>query len=154
MLGCGDRYYEDFFRGLQYRRNDKMRALILYDKELSKKIYASSDIFLMPSKTEPCGLSQMIASRYGAVPVVRETGGLYDSIKPYRYVDGKHIGNGFTFASYNSSDMLYVIREATATYRAKEEFRELATNIMKHDFSWKASAVKYAELYKSLSPER
>lgn len=154
VLGCGDRYYEDFFRGLQYRKSDKMRALILYDKDLSKKIYAASDIFLMPSKTEPCGLSQMIASRYGAVPVVRETGGLYDSIKPYRLVDGKHIGNGFTFFSYNASDMLYVTREATATYQAKEEFRELAANIMKHDFSWKASAKKYAELYKSLVPER
>jgi starch synthase len=154
VLGCGDRYYEDFFRGLQYRRSDKMRALILYDKELSKRIYAASDIFLMPSKTEPCGLSQMIASRYGAVPVVRETGGLYDSIKPYRFVDGKHIGNGFTFFSYNASDMLYVTREATATYQAKEEFRELVVNIMKHDFSWKASAKKYAELYKSLAPER
>ena len=154
VLGCGDRYYEDYLRGLEYRRNDKMRALILYDKELSKKIYAASDIFLMPSKTEPCGLSQMIASRYGAVPVVRETGGLYDSIKPYRLVDGKHIGNGFTFFSYNASDMLYVTREATATYQAKEEFRELVVNIMKHDFSWKASAEKYAELYKSLAPER
>ena len=108
----------------------------------------------MPSKTEPCGLSQMIASRYGAVPVVRETGGLYDSIKGYRYVNGRHEGNGFTFASYNSADMLYVVREALATYQAKEEFRELAVNIMKHDFSWKGSAAKYAELYNSIAKER
>ncbi|MBO4423696.1 MAG: glycogen synthase GlgA [Clostridia bacterium] len=150
VLGCGDRYYEDFFRGLQYRHNDKVRALIMYDKELSKRIYASSDIFLMPSKTEPCGLSQMIASRYGAVPVVRETGGLYDSIKPYRYVNGAHEGNGFTFASYNSSDMLYVIREALAVYRCKDEFRELTVKIMKHDFSWSVSAEKYVMLYNSI----
>ncbi len=153
VLGCGDGYYEDFFSGLQQRHGDKMRALIMYDKDLSKKIYAASDIFLMPSKTEPCGLSQMIASRYGAVPVVRETGGLYDSIHPYRYVDGKHIGNGFTFASYNAHDMLYVVREALATYRAKEEFTELVVRVMKYDFSWKVSAVKYAELYNSLFPK-
>lgn len=154
VLGCGDPYYEDFFRGLEYRHPDKAKALILYDKELSKRIYAASDIFLMPSKTEPCGLSQMIASRYGAVPVVRETGGLYDSIKGYRYVNGRREGNGFTFASYNSADMLYVVREALATYQAKEEFRELAVNIMKHDFSWKGSAAKYAELYNSIAKER
>ena len=150
ILGCGDRYYEDFFRGLQYRHDDKVRAIIAYDKELSKRIYASSDIFLMPSKTEPCGLSQMIASRYGAVPVVRETGGLYDSIKPYHVEDGKPVGNGFTFASYSSADMLYVIREALGLYKNKEEFKNLTVKIMKHDFSWSVSAEKYAELYNSI----
>ncbi len=150
VLGCGDRQYEDFFRGLQYRHNDKVRAIIAYDKDLSKKIYASSDIFLMPSKTEPCGLSQMIASRYGAVPVVRETGGLYDSIKPYHEENGEHVGNGFTFAAYNSHDMLYVIREALALYRSKEEFEALCEKIMKHDFSWSVSAEKYAQLYNSI----
>lgn len=153
VLGCGDARYENFFRGLQYRHDDKMRALIMYDKDLSKKIYAASDVFLMPSKTEPCGLAQMIASRYGAVPVVRETGGLYDSIHPYRYVDGKHIGNGFTFFSYNADDMLYVTREALATYRAKQEFAELVARIMKYDFSWKVSAEKYAGLYNTLKPK-
>jgi starch synthase len=96
----------------------------------------------------------MIASRYGAVPVVRETGGLYDSIKPYRYVDGKHIGNGFTFASYNAHDMLYVLREALATYQAKQEYAELTARVMKCDFSWNTSARKYADLYNSLTPER
>ena len=154
VLGTGDSYYENFFIQLQNRHGDKMRALILYDKDLSKKIYAASDIFLMPSKTEPCGLSQMIASRYGAVPVVRETGGLYDSIHPYRYVDGKYIGNGFTFVSYNARDMLYVTREALATYQAKEEFAGLEAAVMKYDFSWNTSAKKYAGLYNSLIPER
>ncbi len=154
VLGCGDVYYESFFKQLEERHRDKMRALITYDKDLSKKIYASSDIFLMPSKTEPCGLSQMIASRYGAVPVVRETGGLYDSIKPYRYVDGKHMGNGFTFASYNAHDMLYVLREALATYQTKQEYAELTARVMKCDFSWNTSAQKYADLYNSLTPER
>ena len=150
VLGCGDRRYEDFFRGLQHNRGDKVRALIMYDKELSKRIYASSDIFLMPSRFEPCGLSQMIASRYGAVPVVRETGGLYDSIKPYRIVDGKTEGNGFTFAAYNSGDMLYVIREALSLYKDREAFKALSVRIMKHDFSWKISAEKYAGLYSNL----
>lgn len=150
VLGCGDRRYEDFFRGLQHSRGDKVRALIMYDKELSKRIYASSDIFLMPSRFEPCGLSQMIASRYGAVPVVRETGGLYDSIKPYRTVDGKTEGNGFTFAAYNSGDMLYVIREALSLYKDREAFKALSVRIMKHDFSWKISAEKYAGLYSNL----
>ena len=150
LLGCGDRYYEDFFRDLQYRRGDKVRAIIAYDKDLSKRIYASSDIFLMPSKTEPCGLSQMIASRYGAVPVVRETGGLYDSIKPYHIEGGVPVGNGFTFTYYNSGDMLYVIREALGIYRDKEAFKALTVKIMKHDFSWSVSAEKYAELYNSI----
>ena len=150
ILGCGDRYYEDFFRGLQYRHNDKVRAIIAYDKELSKRIYAASDIFLMPSKTEPCGLSQMIASRYGAVPVVRETGGLYDSIKPYHIENGTPVGNGFTFTYYNSGDMLYVIREALGLYGDKEAFKALTVKIMKHDFSWSVSAEKYAELYNSI----
>lgn len=147
LLGCGDRRYEDFFRSLQHYHGDKVRALIMYDKELSKKIYAASDIFLMPSRFEPCGLSQMIASRYGAVPVVRETGGLYDSIKPYRTVNGKPEGNGFTFAAYNSSDMLYVVREALSLYKDKDAFKALAVKAMKHDFSWKKSAEKYVELY-------
>ena len=154
VLGCGDRRYEDFFRSLQHNFGDKARALILYDKELSKKIYASSDIFLMPSRFEPCGLSQMIASRYGAVPIVRETGGLFDSIKPYRIVNGKPEGNGFTFASYNSSDMLYVIRQALSLYKEGNAFKDLAIKAMKTDFSWKLSAEKYADLYSNISTER
>ncbi|MBP5208852.1 MAG: glycogen synthase GlgA [Clostridia bacterium] len=154
VLGCGDWHYENFFRDLEARHRDKVRSMIMYDKTLSKKIYASSDLFLMPSRFEPCGLSQMIASRYGAVPIVRETGGLYDSIKPYRFVDGKQVGNGFTFAACNGNDMLFVIRQALGLYRDKEAFKALTVKVMKHDFSWNTSAEKYYQLYNAILPER
>lgn len=154
ILGCGDSRYEEYFRWLSRKYPDKVSALIKYDKLMSKKIYAASDIFLMPSRFEPCGLSQMIASRYGAVPVVRETGGLYDSIKPYRFVDGKQVGNGFTFAAPDSGDMLYVLRQALGLYRDRDSFRALVVSIMKHDFSWHTSAALYAELYDKILPER
>lgn len=95
----------------------KVATVIAFNGDLSRKIYSGADIFLMPSKSEPCGLSQMIASRYAAVPVVRETGGLFDSIKPY----GSG-GNGFTFAAYNPYDMLYVVREAVNTYKNGKEW--------------------------------
>ena len=105
VLGKGEEKYEQVFLTLQAAYPDKVRALITYDRDLSKRIYAATDIFLMPSKSEPCGLSQMIASRYGAIPVVRETGGLFDSIKPY-WEKGKTIyGNGFTFANYSSDEL-------------------------------------------------
>ena len=106
-------------------------------------------MFLMPSRSEPCGLAQMIASRYGTVPIVREAGGLYDTIKPY--YEGE--GNGFTFAAYNARDMLSVIDQAIALYHDKEKWTALVKKVMKVDFSWNVSAEKYAELFLSLSPE-
>jgi starch synthase len=150
VLGKGDAMYESFFRELEARFPQKMRALICYDRDLSKRIYAATDIFIMPSKSEPCGLSQMIASRYGAVPVVRETGGLYDSIKGYYEVDGKMYGNGFTFADY-SADVLYE-RTAAAEqlFRDKEKWQAFVSQVMKVDFSWSASAKKYLEMYQNL----
>ena len=99
-------------------------------------------MFLMPSKSEPCGLSQMIASRYGAVPIVRETGGLYDSIKPVG-----NGGNGYTFANYNAYDMLYVIREALNDYNNREEWQKLVKRVMSVDFSWSRSAKEYEKMY-------
>jgi starch synthase len=105
-------------------------------------------MFLMPSKSEACGLAQMIASRYGTVPIVRETGGLYDTIKPYSW---DRSGNGFTFSAYNAYDMLYVIREAEGVYRDKENWESLVAKIMKIDFSWNTSAEKYAALYERVS---
>ena len=151
ILGKGDYEYEDFFYHLQERHPDKVRTLLLYNKDLSKKIYASSDVFLMPSKTEPCGLSQMIASRYGAIPVVRETGGLYDSIKPYiEHDDGTFEGDGFTFANYNAHDMMYTLRLAISLYRDEAKRTELVKKIMRRDFSWGVSAVKYLEIYNQL----
>jgi starch synthase len=105
VLGKGEARYEEFFRQLEAERPQSVRALITYDRDLSRRIYAATDIFMMPSKSEPCGLSQMIASRYGAIPVVRETGGLADSIAPYWEKDGEMMGNGFTFAGYSAAEL-------------------------------------------------
>ena len=150
VLGKGEAHYEQFFTDLQHHFPDKVRALITYDRDLSKRIYAATDIFLMPSKSEPCGLSQMIASRYGAIPVVRETGGLYDSIKPY-WEKGKTIyGNGFTFANYSAYELKERTEAALALWRDEEKRKKLVTKIMKTDFSWGASAEKYIELYEGL----
>ena len=122
----------------------------MYDRDLSKRIYAAADIFVMPSKSEPCGLSQMIASRYGAMPVVRETGGLYDSIKNYRECDGEMTGNGFTFANYSSAELLDRIEAAISMYYDKPKYRKFVSKIMGTDFSWKTSAQKYMDIYELL----
>ena len=151
ILGKGEGKYEQFFLNLQACFPNKVRALITYDRDLSKRIYAATDIFIMPSKSEPCGLSQMIASRYGAIPVVRETGGLYDSIKPF-WMDGKTMnGNGFTFANYSSYELGDRIGAALELYRDKELCKKLVVKIMKTDFSWAVSAEKYLELYNELA---
>ncbi len=148
LLGTGDANYEAFFRNLEAKYPEKVRAIIKYDKTLSKKIYAASDIFLMPSKSEPCGLAQMICSRYATVPVVRETGGLYDSIRSYNEYSGE--GNGFTFTNYNAHDMMYTIRRAMAFYRNKEEWNKIMKKAITEDFSWAASSKSYIELYESI----
>ena len=148
VLGTGEKEYEEFFRSLQYRYPDKVVACIQFDKVLAKKIYAGSDIFLMPSKSEPCGLSQMIASRYGTVPVVRETGGLYDTIKPFNPESGE--GNGLTFVTYNAHDMLDAMRRACDLYRDGQSWKKLVKNAMQADFTWSASAKRYLELYGSM----
>lgn len=148
VLGTGDRQYEDFFRQLERDFPGKVRALIKYDRALSKRIYAASDYFIMPSKSEPCGLSQMIASRYGAVPIVRETGGLYDSIKGYWVCDGEIRGNGFTFANYSSWELYDRICAAVTLYYDKAAFEGLRKKVMTEDFSWRASAKSYMGLYR------
>ncbi|MDE6557786.1 MAG: glycogen synthase GlgA [Clostridia bacterium] len=139
ILGTGDYQYEAYFRELAKRYPDKVSANIVFNGDLSRKIYSGSDIFLMPSKSEPCGLSQMIACRYATVPVVRETGGLYDSIKP--------LENGYTFANYNAHDMLYVIRQAVSDYKNKKEWAKLRYRAATTDFSWNKSAKEYEALY-------
>lgn len=149
LLGTGEPYLERFFSSLASRYPGRVGVKITYDRKLSKLIYAGADMFLMPSKSEACGLAQMIASRYGTVPIVRETGGLFDTIKPYSW---DRSGNGFTFSAYNAHDMLYVIREAEGVYSDKENWDKLAKKIMKIDFSWKMSAQKYAELYEKITP--
>lgn len=142
LLGTGDSEYESYFKDLANRYKGKAVSIIAFNGDLSRKIYSGADIFLMPSKSEPCGLSQMIASRYLTVPVVRETGGLYDSIKPYGAG-----GNGFTFAAYNAGDMLYVLREAVSLYKNKPEWKKLMIKAGTTDFSWQRSAEEYKKLY-------
>lgn len=150
ILGKGEPTYERFFRRLENDYPDRVRALITYDRDLAKRIYAASDIFLMPSKSEPCGLSQMIASRYGVIPVTRETGGLYDSIKGYWEDNGEIKGNGFTFANYSSFELGERSAAAIELWNDEEKRKRLIEKIMKTDFSWNSSAKKYIEMYNAL----
>ena len=150
VLGMGDAGYESYMRDLENRHRDKVRSMILYNRDLSRRIYAACDIFLMPSKSEPCGLSQMIASRYGAIPVVRETGGLYDSIKGYYEEDGEIHGNGFTFANYSADELLERTNAAISLWRDLPRRKKLVTKIMNTDFSWGASAKQYLQMYDEL----
>ena len=151
ILGKGEAKYEQLFCDLQSAFPEKVSAMITYDRDLSKRIYAATDIFLMPSKSEPCGLSQMIASRYGAIPVVRETGGLYDSIKPYwQNEKGTILGNGFTFANYSASELKERTEAAIALWQDAALRRKLVRKIMNTDFSWNVSAKQYLALYDQL----
>lgn len=143
ILGSGETAYENFFKHVAYTYKGKCATIIEFNQDLSRKIYSGADIFLMPSKTEPCGLSQMIASRYGTVPVVRETGGLNDSIKAFTGDNG----NGFTFANYNAHDMLYVLNEAVRTYANKPVWEKLVKKVMSTDFSWNVRSFEYEEMY-------
>ncbi len=143
ILGKGDASYENYFSSIASNYQGKCACVIAYNQDLSRKIYSGADIFLMPSKSEPCGLSQMIASRYGTVPVVRETGGLNDSIKAYT----GDSGNGFTFKDYNAHDMLYVINEAVKAFHDKGVWQDILARVFSADFSWNAQAGKYEELY-------
>ncbi len=145
LLGTGDSNYENYFADLARRYPGKVVSVISFNADLSRKIYSGADLFLMPSKSEPCGLSQMIASRYGTVAIVRETGGLRDSIAPYGAG-----GNGFTFHDYNAYDMLYVINEALGVYRNKGEWTALVRKAMSTDFSWGKSAKSYEGMYESV----
>ena len=146
VLGKGDEQYQDFFAWAQTQYPGRMAARLDYDEALSMAIYAGADLFLMPSKSEPCGLSQMIAMRYGTVPIVRETGGLKDTVHPYEA--WRDAGNGFTFAAYNSGDMLFVIRQAVGLYwDFGDQFRRLQQRCMAVDFSWRRSAGEYLRIY-------
>lgn len=145
VLGAGDMQYEDYFRGVASRHPDKFRLELGFNPDLARRLYAGADLFLMPSKSEPCGLSQMIALRYGAIPIVRETGGLRDSISDCG--DGK--GNGFTFKTYNAHDMLWAINRSIELYHGdKAAWRKLITRAMNCDNSWSKSADLYLKAYK------
>ena len=146
VLGTGDGQYEDFFRWKAGQYPGRVSAQILYAEDLSRRVYAAADLFLMPSRSEPCGLSQMIAMRYGTVPIVRETGGLKDTVQPYEA--WRDAGTGFTFANYSSADMLHVIREAVYLYKDyPDAFARLRDRAMAQDFSWNRSAGDYLRIY-------
>ena len=149
VLGTGEDYYEDFFRAQAGRYVGRVAACITYNEGLSHRIYAGSDLLLMPSRSEPCGLSQMIAMRYGTVPIVRKTGGLADSVKSCQV--GQADGTGFLFDTYDCGDMLTVIRQATSLYYGNRAgFHAVRKHGMAADFSWKNSAAAYRALYQSL----
>lgn len=149
LLGTGEKDIEDYFKEIQGKYPDQIKVFFEFNKDLSKKIYAGSDIFLMPSKSEPCGLAQMISSRYGTVPVVRETGGLSDTIKPYnKYTDE---GNGFTFANYNAHEMKDAIWRAVDLFKNGKKWEALVKKIMNIDFSWNVSAEKYMDMYRDVA---
>ncbi|MDO4622467.1 MAG: glycogen synthase GlgA [Eubacteriales bacterium] len=146
VLGTGDPKYENMFRHFAWKYDKKVAANICYANDLSHKIYAACDAFLMPSLFEPCGLSQLMSLRYGTVPIVRETGGLKDTVAPYNEYEGN--GTGFSFANYNAHEMLGTIRYAERIYYDhKSDWNKIVERGMNADFSWKASALQYQELY-------
>lgn len=146
VLGTGEERYENMFRHFAWKYPDKVSANIYYSEAISHKIYAASDAFLMPSLFEPCGLSQLMSLRYGTLPIVRETGGLKDTVIPYNEFEGT--GTGFSFKNYNAHEMYNTIRYAHSVYvDKKREWNKLIDRAMAADFSWKASADKYAEMY-------
>lgn len=148
VLGTGDEKYEWLFKNAHEKYKLRVSANIRFDNTLAHRIYAGGDMFLMPSLFEPCGLGQIIALRYGTIPIVRETGGLYDTVKSYNEFDGT--GNGFSFANYNAHDMLYTVRRAVSFYHNKEVWNKLTQRAMNCDYSWDASASKYMEIYRKL----
>ncbi len=149
VLGTGDLEFESFFREMAHQYPDQVRVQIGFNEEWAHQLYAGSDMFLMPSKFEPCGLGQMIAMRYGSIPIVRETGGLNDTVQAYdEWLDK---GNGFSFTNFNAHDMLYTIRRSLSFYHYKKTvWAKLVKTTMEMDFSWAQSAFQYNRLYSEL----
>lgn len=149
ILGTGDLRYEEAFRYYAAEYREKVASVIGFDNRLAHRIYAGCDLFLMPSRFEPCGLSQMISMKYGTLPIVREVGGLKDSVKSYNQYTGE--GNGFSFTNYNAHDMLYTLRRALHFYYDDEKaFDRIIRNAMAEDYSWAQSAKKYESIYEEL----
>ncbi|MCR5806525.1 MAG: glycogen synthase [Oscillospiraceae bacterium] len=145
ILGAGEKMFEDFFKEMSWRRNDRVSVNLGFKPDLARRIYAGADMFLMPSQSEPCGLAQMISMRYGTLPIVRETGGLRDSVRDA----GGENGNGFTFKTYNAHDMLSAVSRANDYYHS-DGWNDLVKHVMKEDYSWDSSAKLYIGLYESL----
>lgn len=148
VLGTGDYMYEESFRNFQQRYPNKVSANIRFSNDLAHKIYAASDMFLMPSLFEPCGLGQLIALRYGSIPVVRETGGLRDTVTPYNEFD--ETGNGFGFRNYNFDELLKITKYALEIYSDKDRWNSIVREAMETDNSWEKSAKLYIETYNEL----
>jgi starch synthase len=148
VLGTGDWEFEQYFKQMGSEHAHKLKVHIGFDEELAHQIYAGADLFLMPSLFEPCGLGQLIAMKYGAIPIVRETGGLNDTVSAFN----EHTceGNGFSFQHFNAHDMLYTIRRALGFYHQKEVWEVIVRSAMAKDYSWAQSAFKYNQLYAEL----
>jgi starch synthase len=146
LLGSGDFKYENFFREAGLRYPGRVSAYIGFEESLAEKIYMGADIFLMPSRSEPCGLAQMIAMRYGTLPLVRVTGGLKDSVRDF----GGENGNGYNFLNYDADDMLSAIWRALGDYNDAELWQNHIKAAMECDFSWSRSAGEYIDLYKEV----
>ncbi len=151
VLGKGDKRFEDYFHWLDFQYPHKVSALMMYDDVLARRIYAAADMLLMPSKSEPCGLSQMIGLRYGAVPIIMKVGGLSDTI---RDVDYDENGNGFVFEHFNAHDMLYATQRAIEHYKDREKWNAFIKGIMGAQYGWRQSARKYIAMYKKMKDDR
>ncbi len=148
VVGTGEEKYENMFRHYAWCNPEKMSANIMFSNELAHKVYAACDLFLMPSMFEPCGLGQLIAMAYGTVPIVRETGGLKDTVVSFNEFTGE--GNGFSFAPYFAHDMMFTVRRAVEFFSQKELWNKLVRRCMKENFSWGESAKNYVSIYESL----
>ena len=148
VIGTGDKEYENMFRYYEWKLKGKVSGNIYFSNNRAHKIYAAADAVLVPSRFEPCGLTQLIALRYGAVPIVRETGGLKDTVIPYNKYTGE--GNGFSFANYNAHEMFFTLQYAIRLYQDKKVWNKLITNAMNTDNSWKKSAQDYIRIFNGL----
>ncbi|MDO7904887.1 glycogen synthase GlgA [Paenibacillus sp. JX-17] len=148
VLGTGDPAYEHWLMEAANRHPDNVSVNITFNDALSRKIYAACDMYLMPSKFEPCGISQLLALRYGSIPIVRETGGLNDTVHAYNEFTGE--GNGFTFTNYNAHDMLYTIRRALSFFNQDDHWTKITSNAFQGDYSWNVSAEEYIHIYHSI----
>lgn len=149
VLGTGEKRYEDWFKGLAWRYPKKVSVNIYFSNELAQRIYAGADIFLMPSNYEPCGIGQLIALRYGTIPVVRQTGGLKDTVQQYNKYTQE--GNGFVFENYNAHEMMYALKRALSFYGNYAIWHKIQFNAVQADYSWKRSAKEYEALYERLT---
>ncbi|GEL07672.1 glycogen synthase GlgA [Salisediminibacterium halotolerans] len=149
LLGTGDYEFESSFSWIAHMHHERMATVLTFDEKLARRLYAASDFFIMPSKFEPCGLSQLIALMYKSVPIVRETGGLKDTVIPFNQYTGT--GNGFSFQNYNAHELLQSLQYSLSVFHDPLQWKALMKNVNKSSFSWKDSAAAYADIYKELT---